>query len=299
MNRLLPYITEKDNRILRDIMEDFACATDLGAVIVDIRGTESSDFYNFSPFCQTMRKYPEFGKLCRKCSMHGGLESSKAGRPYLYRCHAGLTDVSLPLIVQNSLLGFLLLGQSDVGSIHNNETPMIQEVESNWSDFKELREKRESVINFPPERILSAARLLEKICKEHSEKLEPKERISIPQKSKTQKLLQPNEKEEIQKAMFYIQKNVTKPITLQNVAEHVFLSENYFSRLFKKEVGVSFVTYLNQQRIDRAKALLKTSELSVDTIAHNVGFTHTSYFCKIFKHFAQTTPEKYRKRYRL
>lgn len=292
-------MTEKDSSILENIMKDFACATNLASFIVDIHGKESSDFYNSSSFCQTIRKYPQFNNLCRKCNMLGGLEASKAGRPYLYRCHAGLTAVSVPLIIKDSLLGFLILGQSDVGSEHNKEIPMIQAIESSWKEYSELRKKRESVFDLSPERIQSAARLLEKICSHHSEEIHTRDRITFSTKQETQKILHQTGKEEIQNAIHFIQKNVTKPITLGNVADHVYLSENYLSRLFKEEVGITFVTYLNQQRIDRAKALLQKSDLSVETIARNVGFSHTSYFCQVFKRFTETTPENYRKRYKL
>lgn len=299
MKTLLPNITERSSIVLENIIKDFAFATNFATFIVDIHGKETSDFYNISPFCQTIRKYPQFNILCQKCNMHGGLEASKVGRPYLYRCHAGLTVVTLPLVVNNSLQGFIVSGQSDVDPGRNNTIPMIQESESNWKSYSELRKKRELVTGMSLERIQSAANLLEKICNYHYEETDPRERISFTTKKETQKTLPQTGKEEIQNAIHFIQNNVTKPISLGNVADHVYLSENYLSRLFKEEVGITFVTYLNQQRIDRAKLLLQKSDLSIETIAHNVGFSYTSYFCKIFKLFTETTPENYRKQYKL
>lgn len=62
---------------LSKTIQDFALAADFGSVLVDIHGKETSDLYNFSPFCQIMRSKPEFKSLCQKCDAFGGLEASK------------------------------------------------------------------------------------------------------------------------------------------------------------------------------------------------------------------------------
>ena len=99
---------------LSKTIQDFALAADFGSVLVDIHGKETSDLYNFSPFCQIMRSKPEFKSLCQKCDAFGGLEASKNGNPCIYRCHAGLTDISLPIIRNNQLIGFALFGQVEM-----------------------------------------------------------------------------------------------------------------------------------------------------------------------------------------
>ncbi|MBO1308399.1 PocR ligand-binding domain-containing protein [Enterococcus sp. 669A] len=299
METLSTPLPKKEIIVLQNIMEDFACATDLGAVIVDIRGKESSSLYNFSPFCEAMRNYPEFHKLCQKCDMYGGLEASKTGKPCIYRCHAGLTDVSLPIVFNDQLHGFLLMGQLEIDPKYADEMPKIQEIDSNWKAYKDLRTARNSVLTLSPEKIKSAARLLEKICSHHSEESHPRDRITFNFKQEKTKEPQPTGKDEIQKATQYIQKNISKTITLEEVANHVYLSQYYFSKLFKKETGINFITYLNQQRIERAKILLQQSDLSIETISHNVGFSQASYFCKTFKQFTNTTPATYRKEYNL
>ena len=101
--------------------------------------------------------------------------------------------------------------------------------------------------------------------------------------------------DEIRKAISYIDTNLTTNLTLEDVANHVYLSQFYFSRLFKKEIGVSFITYLNQQRIEQAKVLLTQSNLSIKSISQNIGYSQTSYFCKIFKELVGMTPVNYRK----
>ncbi len=105
-----------------------------------------------------------------------------------------------------------------------------------------------------------------------------------------------SKKEEICKAISYINKNYARDLTIKEVADHVYLSPFHFSRVFKNEIHVNFNTYLNQQRIKQAKNLLTQSSLSVNAISKEIGFSQTSYFCKIFRSFVGTTPAKYRKK---
>ncbi|AHJ05632.1 AraC family transcriptional regulator [Listeria monocytogenes WSLC1001] len=106
------------------------------------------------------------------------------------------------------------------------------------------------------------------------------------------------ENKEIRKALKYIEKNLNRPITLDEVASHVYLSSYYFSKLFKKEMNVNFINYVNQKKMSLAKEMLKNPRLSIDNIARNLGFTQTSYFCKVFRKEFDVTPKGYRETFK-
>jgi AraC-like DNA-binding protein len=88
-------------------------------------------------------------------------------------------------------------------------------------------------------------------------------------------------------------------LTLEEVASHVHLSSFYFSKLFKKETGKNFVRYVNDEKMELAKEMLISTPLPIDVISSDLGFSHTSYFCKIFKKKFATTPKSYRKSFSL
>ena len=73
-------------------------------------------------------------------------------------------------------------------------------------------------------------------------------------------------------------------------------SPNYFSKVFKEEMGCTFSHYLSKLRIDRSKALLLVSKLSIREICDAVGYEEQSYFIKVFTRFTGVTPGKFRKR---
>ena len=85
-----------------------------------------------------------------------------------------------------------------------------------------------------------------------------------------------------------------KKIALEDVAEHVFLSPSYFSKIFNEELSSNFSKYLNKVRIEQAKRLLLSSSASLIEISNLVGFDDQSYFSKVFKKLTGVTPGKYR-----
>lgn len=103
---------------------------------------------------------------------------------------------------------------------------------------------------------------------------------------------------EITKAIQYIKHNYPRNISLQQVADHVNLSSGYLSNLFKKELQVTFVEYLNLYRIERAKELLAHTTMKSYDIAVQVGFSpEYTYFSKVFKKVTGLNPNEYRKQW--
>lgn len=102
---------------------------------------------------------------------------------------------------------------------------------------------------------------------------------------------------EVAEVVQFVQRNYNREISLQQAAEMVNMSPNYLSSLFKKEFGLSFVEYVNQVRIDKAKELLMNTFQKTYEIARNVGFADESYFSRIFKKLTGIRPNEYRKQW--
>lgn len=93
----------------------------------------------------------------------------------------------------------------------------------------------------------------------------------------------------------YIHQNFHLNLSLENVAQQVYISPYYLSHLFKEELGITFVEYLTKVRIEEAKKLLKTTSLSIVAIASEVGYEDASYFSKVFKKNMGISPNQFRK----
>ena len=98
----------------------------------------------------------------------------------------------------------------------------------------------------------------------------------------------------ISKACKYIEENLSKKITLSEVAELVNMSGSAFCHFFKKKTGISFITYVNNLRVARACELLIDTSLSASEICYDCGFNNKSNFIRIFTQRKNMTPIEYR-----
>ncbi|WP_313561580.1 response regulator transcription factor [Ruminiclostridium cellobioparum] len=98
----------------------------------------------------------------------------------------------------------------------------------------------------------------------------------------------------LRKAIDYIQEHYSEQVTLNEVAENIYVSTFYISRMFKKELGKSFVDYLNDVRIEKSKELLKDIKYKTYEVAEIVGISDPHYFSKLFKKYSGMTPSEYR-----
>ncbi len=93
----------------------------------------------------------------------------------------------------------------------------------------------------------------------------------------------------------YINNNFAKEdITLQDIAKNMNISYHYLSKIFKEEIGKSFVEYLTELRIGKAMQLLNDPTLSIKEIAQSVGYSDPNYFSKAFRKVAGLSPTEYR-----
>lgn len=99
----------------------------------------------------------------------------------------------------------------------------------------------------------------------------------------------------IEKIMEDIALNYTKNITLNELAEKYFLNPSYLSCLIKKQTGENYSKHITGKRMEKAKELLKKTNLSVYEVGEQVGYGDYFYFTKIFKREIGMTPSKFRK----
>ena len=93
-------------------------------------------------------------------------------------------------------------------------------------------------------------------------------------------------------AVDYIRKNLHQKLSIENIAKLAYLSKSNFFRMFKDELGTSPNEFILQERISRAKELLK-SKNSIKETAYQTGFSDTNYFTRVFKQLVGVTPKNY------
>lgn len=101
----------------------------------------------------------------------------------------------------------------------------------------------------------------------------------------------------IEKSIKYIHDNFKRKLPLQLVASYVFVNPQYFSRIFKREVGVNYIDYVNKLKIEYACKLLEATNYPAYRISNECGFTDPSYFNRVFVQEVNMTPKAYRRKH--
>jgi len=141
--------------------------------------------------------------------------------------------------------------------------------------------------------IASLLQLIEK-CDNADELNSLLEEVSIRIASKVNSFNNRSLKLILRKAIDFIHEHYNEQVTLNEVAENIYVSTFYISRMFKKELGKSFIDYLNDVRIEKAKELLKDVKYKTYEVAELVGISDPHYFSKIFKKYSGMTPSEYK-----
>jgi two-component system, response regulator YesN len=119
--------------------------------------------------------------------------------------------------------------------------------------------------------------ILQRICKQSVEK------------QNDRNLLGP-----VETAKRIIDENYAKDISLELISNYVHLSPTYFSDVFKKETEMSFTQYKTLKKIENAKRLLLETNLNVNEVSFNVGYSDSKYFLRMFKKITGLTPHEFK-----
>ena len=229
-------------------------------------------------FCAQVRKNKN---LYNKCISHDNMAfevCDKTHSIYKYHCHMGLVEVAKPIIKNEVILGYLLFGQI--------------------SDTKQKQEVLEK-INFLDDSIdkVTLTKNLEKIKYRSKHYIDS---VSHILEMSAAYILE-NDYLSVQMSTIadlisvYINSNLSLNLKNNTLCERFNISRTSLYTLWKEVYGISVSEYIKKQRINKAKKLLKQTEMSVSSIAEAIGIPDANYFIKVFKTSTGMTPKKYQK----
>ncbi len=98
-------------------------------------------------------------------------------------------------------------------------------------------------------------------------------------------------------AVEFINKNIRQPFSEEDIARAANVSPSYLSTLFKKETGETIISFIQRQKIEEAKNMLRFTETEYIDISNYLCFSSHSHFIAVFKKFTGMTPKEYRKKH--
>ncbi len=103
------------------------------------------------------------------------------------------------------------------------------------------------------------------------------------------------ESDMVSRVVLYMQDHLTESISVQQLADMVYVSKSYLSRAFKLKTGVSLMEYLNTLRMEAAKIMLAASDMNTEEIAYQTGYRTTKFFYRAFRAYTGMSTREYRK----
>lgn len=121
-----------------------------------------------------------------------------------------------------------------------------------------------------------------------------KKLVTVAEQIAVQEMAAPSKM--IRAALDYINAHFHENISLLDVAENINISKNYLCDIFKKELGVTFINYVTNLRIEKAKEYLTGTDMKMYEVSNAVGYNDYAYFSQIFKKHTGKTLSSYRKK---
>ena len=99
---------------------------------------------------------------------------------------------------------------------------------------------------------------------------------------------------EIEVIKQYIYDNFDKDLSVNDLADKVYMAPSYLSFVFKNETGQNLSKFIKAYRMEKAKEMLETTHKKVVTVSNEVGYENVSYFCQSFREYFGVSPQKFR-----
>lgn len=308
------------------VQDQLAKVTGTAIICIDLKGNPVTKHSCRTEFCSVIRENPVSRKRCYRCDALAGLEAVRLERPYIYLCHCGIVDVAVPVMVGDRYLGAVMFGQVRLmNKDAEKAVRLVNEISSFQAEEeaarKDLLEMYERLPEMEYERIVEIADLINSIVKytvdravksqnqaetyqwllkmnaeEEGARMEIQElRAPVsPQQASARAQDPVKPSSAIYPAIAFIRDHPRENVSMKEMADLCHLSPSYFSRLFNREIGESFVNYVNRQKIELAKEQLRGTSKSVAQIAGDVGYLNVSNFIAVFKRMEGVTPSIYR-----
>ena len=233
---------------------------------------------NMCGFCSLVRSCPECHKKCMESDRNGFLRSEKTFRAYTYKCHMGLTETVTPIICDDSIVGYIMIGQKLMRED-------LEEVKRNIEKFPDSTKRDEMLqtlkkMKYTDQDELKAMCNLVEMCASY---LRMKKLIKF--RETPPEILIKN----------YVSQNLSEELDMKKLCREFKMSKSSLYILSSNAFGKGITEYVRDKRIEIAMDMLLNTDYPISSVAANVGYSDSNYFTKVFKKYTGKTPIEWRK----
>lgn len=262
---------------MQKLLKDFNNLTNIKVCIYDNHENELCYYpEKFSPFCAILREDGEMDEKCKNCDRNAFAESKRTHKQYFYTCHAGLLECVSPILFNDKIIGYILVGQIKAPS-----NPKFSDVANKLPSYllERLEDAYENLPVIEMDKINSALHIVN-ACTGY----EYLKALVNSYENKIDVLIDG-----------YINEHVADDLSVQILCSRFKLSHSELYSIFKEFFRSTPAEYIKLRRLNKACELLKNTNLPVNKIAEKCGIPDYNYFSKIFKGKFGISPREMRK----
>ena len=270
-----------DYQPLRNITEYLHALTDAQIAVLD---SEGRTVYGIpekqQPFCSAVSEKLHDRELCAACDVNAVQKCKETFDAYTYICHAGVSETLIPLIYEKKIYLYLMLGQYINPDKEDEQRQAFCRYREGKNDAS-LEEEYDKLPRLTTKKVNAFIQIAKLLF------------ISM-WNTEIIKVRRSDLFLEIEK---FIDKNLSSPLTVQTICTHFFISKNTLYQIFEEFCGMTIKKFIIEKRINYAKTLLTSTELTITDISEKVGMSSYGVFIHLFKNVVGISPTKYRKTY--
>ena len=231
--------------------------------------------------CRIIRNNLQADEACMRCDKEACLAASRQTEPYIYTCHAGLTEAISTLRINSVIVGYLSFGQSFTFDSHKEGMEQIWEHIAHYGlDQNALEHACLELPLLSNAYILSAAHILDAVAS-----FLVMQRMAVLKQDSIEMQLDQ-----------YLTANFTRSISASALCKQFGIGKTTLYKIVRKSYGCGLAEHIRSLRIEKAKLLLaEHPELSIAEIADTCGYSDYNYFIAIFSRIVGTPPRQYQK----
>lgn len=266
---------------LMELMEDFYVLSGIKIVLFDKDFNEVASYpQNKDSFCSVMRKNESFDEKCRECDKNFLSKCTKENPLNIYKCHAGLIEATALVKENGRIIGYLMFGQITDNKDRTEFTDSMKKLCKEYSITENLDNLIKKIKYRNNRQILAASKLMD-ACTGYIQLKE---------------MLRSSEKSQVKNIEKYIDSHLDEDISIKRLCDEFHISRTQLYNLMSEHGNGKIASFMRKKRLEKAKHLLKTTDMSIVEISASVGFSGYNHFLKLFKQEYGISPKQYLKR---
>lgn len=268
------------DRELMALMQDFYTLTGIRIALLDRNYTELLSYpQGRRSFCALMRRDPAFDAKCRASDERACALCRSEKKLQLYRCHAGLTEAAAPIMEEGKVIGYMMFGQVTENGEREDFIAQLRALCAQYRTETDPTPAIRKIKHRTEKQILAAARILDAF----TAYILLKEMVGLPAEQRFDGIDR------------YIEEHLCEEITVETLCSAFRIGRTALYALMRQYTDSGVAAYVKRKRMETARRLIRTTQLSIVQVSTAVGFADYNYFLRVFKREFGVSPKAMRR----